>query len=485
MGRAHEKVHMNIAKIRKNNVFAAPQEYACRAESEAKPFFRSEFQRDRDRILYSKSFRRLSGKTQVFLTRTHDHVRNRLTHSLEVNQIATTTAKMLGLDHELTEAVSLGHDIGHTPFGHVGERTLNLIMNNCIKILFPMRELVNGERGFKHNLQGVRIFSELHRIYPSLKGTNLTNYTLYGIAKHSSMGYKNCKNFKNDLCFRRDRVPCAHDGELSVDYYDKYKGVMSISGDNVYAWSFEADVVEYADEISQRHHDVEDAFLMQILTPDDLVDKIEACFGECMTAQQKSKLKDIRAEKDFFGPLVSQFIVNMYNVDLIRHTRHNFQKFAKTISVGSRRDFINNYQSVAPEEAKKVVSFSQAFKSADECFQSFLQNTILNSHRAQRMDGKGSYLIEKIFKAYFTNPRQLHDSTILAVFNLLHGQCETLGQVGKLKMGEYRKEIAVSANRADKAFEKTLMRAICDHIAGMTDNFVMDEYSRLYGDGAI
>jgi dGTPase len=478
---------MKIGEIRKENVFAAPSEYVKRAEAEGKSMFRSDFQRDRDRILYSKSFRRLSGKTQVFLTRTNDHVRNRLTHSLEVNQIACTTAKMLGLNSELTEAIALGHDIGHTPFGHVGERTLNLIMNNCVNLVYPGLELLQPERGFKHNLQGVRIFSDLHRIYPTLKGTNLTNFTLYGIAHHSSVKCKKCDHYSlaEGKCYRRHRVTCKREGELLLGFYDQYYALMNIAAEAIPAWSFEAYVVAFADEIAQRHHDVEDAFLMNILAQKDIVNKIKECFGHLIDQVSSRKLDSIASEKDFFLPLISQFIVHTYNTELIKAARVNLVKFADDVQIAKRTDFIHDFPAYSADYVKKIIAYRPEFAAADKCFQGFLRNTILNSHRAQRMDGKGSYLLERIFKAYFTNPRQLHDSTILSVFNMLDGTKLTLNTVEKPKLGEFRKDIASASQRSDIGFEKILARAICDHIAGMTDNFLMEEYKRLYGDGAV
>jgi dGTPase len=394
---------------------------------------------------------------------------------------------MLGLDDELTEAISLGHDIGHTPFGHVGERTLNQIMNNCVRLLFPATIFGESERGFKHNLQGVRIFSELHRIYPQLSGTNLTNFTLHGIANHSGMVYGICKNYNKteQKCYKKDRVPCHNCGTTHVDFYDRYRDAMSVKGEGLPAWSFEADVVSYADEMSQRHHDVEDAYLMNILEPSDIISKIEECFVDCLSVQKKKKLHEIKLSRDFFGPLISQFLVNMYNSNLIDATRSRMIEFAKDVMVKHRKDFVSSYVAYESAVTKKIVGYSDEFAAADKCFHDFLRNTILNAHRAQRMDGKGSYLIEKIFKAYFTNPRQLHDSTIIAVYNRLKKRRDTTGAISKILLGEYRKEIASATSRSNTGFELVLMRAICDHIAGMTDNFVMEEYSRLYGDKPI
>lgn len=141
--------------------FRALEENTSRLGTIDKHEFRSDFQRDRDRILYSREFRRLSGKTQVFITGADDHMRTRLTHTLEVAQIAETIAMRLGLDTMLTVAIAYGHDVGHTPFGHIGERTLNHIMNGCFKYYGYNEKgvLKEDNKGFKHNLQGVRVTS--------------------------------------------------------------------------------------------------------------------------------------------------------------------------------------------------------------------------------------------------------------------------------------------------------------------------------------
>lgn len=148
----------------KFSVLAASLDYATRNyANEEESSLRDKFCRDRDRILFSKEFRRLNGKTQVFVNGFDDHVRNRLTHTLEVSQISQTIAKYLGLNLTLAEAISLSHDVGHTPFGHVGERALNQFTNNCesydnFKIEDPT------QLGFKHNWQGVKVVSSLERI---------------------------------------------------------------------------------------------------------------------------------------------------------------------------------------------------------------------------------------------------------------------------------------------------------------------------------
>jgi len=174
------------------NYAQAKSYLTSREHKEISTKYRNNFQKDRDRILYSKSFRRLSGKTQVFLAGQNDHLRTRLTHSLEVNQISKTISNALNFNLDLTEAIALGHDIGHTPFGHVGERTLNYIMNGCEIIKDFNNDLDIQKKGFKHNVQALRILNELERKNENYNGLNLTNYTLWGIVNHTGKGNKDC-----------------------------------------------------------------------------------------------------------------------------------------------------------------------------------------------------------------------------------------------------------------------------------------------------
>src|SRR5882724_2685382 len=150
---------------------AKPEESRGRLYPEPEHAMRSPFQRDRDRIIHSTAFRRLKHKTQVFVYHEGDHYRTRLTHSLEVAQIARSIARALGLDEDLAEALSLAHDLGHTPFGHAGERALD--------------ELMQPHGGFDHNAQSLRIVTRLERHYASFDGLNLTWETLEGLVKHN------------------------------------------------------------------------------------------------------------------------------------------------------------------------------------------------------------------------------------------------------------------------------------------------------------
>jgi len=188
---------------------------AVRVHADPDDDYRTAFQRDRGRIIHSKAFRRLKGKTQVFVAHAGDHYRNRLSHSLEVAQISRDLARNLGLNEDLAECIALAHDLGHTPFGHVGERKLN--------------ELVQPfDMTFEHNQQSRRILTDLEKKYPDFRGLNLTNDLLDGLAKHQTP-------------------------------YDR-------AGESLSQWpSLEAQVVDIADEIAYTNHDIDDGLRAGIL----------------------------------------------------------------------------------------------------------------------------------------------------------------------------------------------------------------------------
>ncbi len=194
---------------------------AGRVRPEPDDRFRTAFQRDRDRIIHSSAFRRLQYKTQVFINHEGDHFRTRLTHTLEVAQIARTLARALRLNEDLTEAVALAHDLGHTPFGHAGERVLD--------------ELMRDHGGFEHNLQSFRIVERLERAYPDFPGLNLTRETRHGILAHSG---------------RDAAAP------------DDLRGFRSPP--------IEAQLADFADEIAYSAHDMEDGLASGLIEVRDL-----------------------------------------------------------------------------------------------------------------------------------------------------------------------------------------------------------------------
>src|SRR5690554_4984037 len=280
---------------------AYPKLRAESTKSDTKGDFRNTFQRDRDRIMYSKAFRRLSGKTQVFVTGYDDHLRTRLTHTLEVAQIAKTIGAFLTLNCHLIEAIAYGHDIGHAPFGHVGERIINFYANGCEEYKgfnkkIPTKTNNNNQnldddylhheyRGFKHNWQAIRILEDL-ATHKGKVGLEISNQTLFGILNHTKLYYHKSNDSEDrckalyrkrengkvieTYCKLRDRdnkYPCKNYKYCLKFYEDRYRYINKYNN-----FTFETLVVSLADEIAQRHHDIEDGIRFKIIDRDEVID---------------------------------------------------------------------------------------------------------------------------------------------------------------------------------------------------------------------
>lgn len=241
---------------------------------EVESTFRSPFQRDRDRIIHASAFRRLKHKTQVFIEHEGDYFRTRLTHSIEVAQVARTVAAALGLNVELTEAVALAHDLGHTPFGHTGEEALDALMAPY--------------GGFDHNAQALRIVTDLERHYAEWDGLNLTWETLEGIAKHNGP-------VTGDIPYALTAYNDRHDLELHTHA------------------SAEAQVAALSDDIAYNNHDLHDGLRAELFSTDDLAELpiLHDCFAEVDRKYPGLNYYRRRHEalRRFFGILVEDVIV--------------------------------------------------------------------------------------------------------------------------------------------------------------------------------
>ena len=250
-----------------------PEDSRGRLFDEDESTFRSCFQRDRDRIIHASAFRRLKHKTQVFIEHEGDYFRTRLTHSIEVAQVARTIAGALGLNGELTEAVALAHDLGHTPFGHTGEDAL--------------AEAMTPYGGFDHNAQALRIVTALERHYARFDGLNLTWETLEGIAKHNGP-------VTGDLPWALAEYQAAHDLEL-----------------HTYA-SAEAQVAAISDDVAYNHHDLHDGLRAELFSTDELAELpiLDRCFARVDELYPDLNYYRRRHEalRRFFGLLVEDVI---------------------------------------------------------------------------------------------------------------------------------------------------------------------------------
>lgn len=451
--------------------------------------YRTVFACDRDRVMYCSAFRSLASKTQVFNSQSADGLRTRLTHTLEVSQIARTISRKLGLDEELTEAIALGHDVGHTPFGHIGERTLNMFSAGKDKRQVSDKVDISARAlGFKHNLQSVRVLVEYS------EGVKFSNYMLFGVREHSKLFWET---------------------EDDVAFYDAYEPYCSYcdGNKNHLAWSFEAFVVKWADEIAQRHHDIEDAFLQKIIPPDDIVEKVKPLIGLINDENLARKFNRLKEEteklgrKDFttvqyaFAHTLSSFLVDAYVTILNKEFARVLRHFSNRYNIKCADDFAKLYLSIPISDVRDMMKLDGAkICQVDEALGQSLKYSILDSYEVQRMDGKGAYIIRKLIRAFLSNPQQLPNEYInrfVKIELVRHFTGEQIDQFlciikGKLdgfsenislwKDYECREVLRVITNNTDlqKSTYEALLRTVFDYISGMTDSYAATQRLELY-----
>lgn len=395
--------------------FDRPEEGICK---------RAEFQRDRDRIMHSRAFRRMMHKTQIFNANMGDHYRNRLTHTLEVSQIARSIGKALNLNEELVEAIALGHDLGHTPFGHIGERTLNaILMNDAISEISSINE------GFKHNLQSLRLVDELESRCPEYPGLNLTLAVREGIIKHTSAIQSNGSIIKYS----------------EADYSN-----ICIANPS---FTFEGQVVAIADEIAQCTHDLEDGVRSGIIS-----------FGSIANNPLiKSVLEENKIEINISTKNPAYDARNL----IIKNMVGFFIKNVCLSSLPKIESYANKYKpSFSSAESciiEKCITLSKDIEEGRKELYNMITGKVIYSEQISASDAKSEFIIKQIFKAYYSHPKQLPDY-------VLNKYCKSKGIPFN--------RIALSDK--DLINDPVFIRTICDHIAGMTDQFASREYFRLY-----
>ncbi len=387
--------------------------------------FRTDFQHDRDRIIHSRAFRRLKHKTQVFLSIEGDHFRTRLTHTLEVAQISRTIARSLGLNEDLCEAIALGHDLGHTPFGHIGENFLNQVMSGIDTLDKLIPEKIKFQLGgFKHNYQSLKVVDSLEKRY-NFEGLNLTDKVRLGILKHTSL-------------------------KTSINYHD-----LNLDSIDLETPLFlEAQVVAFSDEIAQQTHDLEDGLRSHIVNPNDVL-KLDI-------------LKDFKPDKcedDFIRNHISRFLINKLVSNAVLTTGKNIETFIEDLKIYNHDDFLNKWK----QKGKNLVSFSNNIIAQYKELRSYVYQEIINSAQINRLEGKAKFFLRKLFKAYVQNPLQLPDY-MLNRYARLNGETSLRKQPFELR----EKLIYQYRQRPD------FIRLICDYIAGMTDSFAIEEFKKLY-----
>ncbi|MFH1888902.1 MAG: deoxyguanosinetriphosphate triphosphohydrolase [Candidatus Omnitrophota bacterium] len=305
--------------------------------------YRSVYQRDRDRIIHSAAFRRLEYKTQVFVNHEGDYYRTRLTHTIEVAQIARTIAATLRLNVDLTEAIALAHDLGHTPFGHSGEDALD--------------ELMKKFGGFNHNRQGLRVVDLLEERYPDFPGLNLSWEVREGIIKHSTA-------------------------------FDRSVKISGLAPKEMP--TMETQVVDIADEIAYDNHDLDDGITSGLLKERDLK---KLPLWDKISKETDKKYDRISSEKRKY--LLIRSLIDLQVTDLIRETEKTIRKL--NLKTCSRVKGLN----------RKIVSFSNQMQELRKPLRSFLKENLYRHYRVIRMSYKAKRFIQELFNIYLKNPRQL------------------------------------------------------------------------------
>ena len=319
---------------------------------ENKSKLRSPYQRDRDRILHSTAFRRLKHKTQVFVNTTGDHYRTRITHSLEVSQIARTLAKYFNLNEDLAETLSLAHDLGHTPFGHAGEEALN----ECMKR--------NG--GFDHNIQTVRIVTLLENRYYNFKGLNLSIETLDGLVKHNGP-------VKNKIKYNKI---------LGKNFFKQ-----KINFNN--SPSLEAQIASISDDIAYNSHDLEDGLKANLFKLNDI---------KRIPILNVLLKKHINKIKKYPHDIVLRQIVREIIDEMVRDVIFNTQKNIKKNRIKSVRDI---YKSKYP-----LVCFSNKMKKFDTNIKKFLKKNMYYNKNVIHKTNLGKKIVKKLFFIIKKNPKK-------------------------------------------------------------------------------
>ncbi len=369
-----------------------------RLHAEPESAHRSPFERDRDRVVHASAFRRLKGKTQVFVAHEGDHFRTRLTHSLEVAQIARAVARRMGLDNDLAEALALAHDIGHPPFGHTGEDVLD--------------ECMNGFGGFDHNAQTLRALTKLERKYPDWDGLNLTWETLEGVVKHNGPLIRPGRALE-DLPVAIQEYVATHDLELAT-----WPGP-------------EAQVAAHADDVAYNNHDLDDGLRAGLFT-----------------------LAEVRAEV----PMVERVALT---VDKDHPGLEESRAIAETVRrlIGVWVDDIV-WESNRRLDAAKPKS-AEDIRAHDSGLFGFSE--VMNEHIAILR----KFLMERMYRHWRVNRRRARAKSVIAdLFTIFLNDPGTLPPAWQ--------------QGGDGPGGQRTARRICDYIAGMTDDYAIDEHARLH-----
>jgi dGTPase len=325
-------------------VYAAHEtESRGRRHPEAAPAYRSEYQRDRDRIVHSTAFRRLVYKTQVFVNHEGDLYRTRLTHSLEVAQIARAIAGALALNEALSEAICLAHDLGHTPFGHAGQDALN--------------ECMRDFGGFEHNLQSLRVVDELEEQYAEFDGLNLTFECREGILKHCSAAH------------------ARQLGELGERFLRRTQP------------GLEAQLANFADEIAYNNHDVDDGIRAGLVTVEELAQIPLFARYHAVVHRQYTALAGRRLVNEILRRMINHLVTDLIDTSAARLAASGVSSAAEVRAL-----------------AAPLIGFSEDTQEQNQALKSFLRERVYKHYKVRRMTSKARRVVTALFAAFLEDP---------------------------------------------------------------------------------
>lgn len=375
-----------------------PSRSRGRLHEEPESRTRTPFERDRDRIVHTSAFRRLKGKTQVFVAHEGDYYRTRLTHSLEVAQLARAIARRLGLDDDLAEALALAHDMGHPPFGHTGEDVLDACME--------------GFGGFDHNAQTLRVLTKLERRFPAFDGVNLAWETLEGVVKHNGPLIRHGRAL-SDLPVAIQEYSAAHDLEL-----DTWPGP-------------EAQVAAHADDVAYNNHDIDDGLRAGLFTLDELRDAVPMVAR--VAGQIEADYPGIESDRliaELVRRLIGEWADDLVNETEARIAQHKPQSVEDVRALG-----------------EPLVRFSDKLRDDEAVLRRFLMQRMYRHWKVNRSRSHARRVIQGLFGAFIAEPELLPPKW----------------QIG-----------------GDGPNGMKTARRVCDYIAGMTDDYAIEEHARLF-----
>lgn len=411
-------------------------------------------------------------KAQIFSSIKGDYYRTRMTHTLIVCQISRSISLALKLNTSLAEAIAAGHDLGHTPFGHQGERTLHAILTgeagfevDSLAIKEGNEEPIYPYGGFKHNCQSVRVATILENQYLEINGMDLSYQTLNGMYKHTS-------------------------SKRGMDIKEFSDGFLSEVED--FAITLEGQVVAVADEIAQRSHDIDDAFASQLITIEDfkkylelkkfskLKEQIDQIFQKISNLKSKNKL--FVDENELICSQISTLVVNYFINDVVQTSNEK-------ISTYSFEQFESEDYSVR----KKLVWFSDEGESLCKYLEKIITKKVISSHEVAMFDQNGSNIILTLFKTYYKNPMLLHNGTLNRIWNEYRQNDIYVVDFKEGKPSIVQEEwkkittTPIPAEEEKRSPEQKeilnqriiLVRNICDFISGMTDSYAINEYHKI------